>query len=112
LPIHLEIALVEVLPAVRSSQVTDRPAAEAPVAAEDEVEILALSMEQRRLAQIQPPSGVLCTVAAEVRRKQREKVQLAAKGFIGDLQSSAHQQDSGMRVGKDLLDEPVTPARL
>jgi hypothetical protein len=47
-----------------------------------------------------------------VRRKQREKVQLAAQGFIGDLQPGAHQQDGGMRVGEHLFDEPITPGGL
>src|ERR1700726_3022653 len=40
LPIHLEVTLVEVLPAGGNSQVADRPPGEATVAAEDEVEVL------------------------------------------------------------------------
>jgi hypothetical protein len=76
---------VKVLPAVGSSQVTNRPARKAPVAAEHEMKILALSVKQSTLAHVQPLGGVLRPATAQMRRKQGEEPQLAAKGFIGNL---------------------------
>lgn len=43
-----------------------------------------------------------------MRREEKKNAQLFAERFIGDLEARLHEQDGGMRIGGDFLDDAVT----
>lgn len=43
--------------------------------------------------------------ALEMRREQKEDAQLFAERFVRDLDPRVHEQDRGMRIGRNFLDD-------
>ncbi len=76
------------------------------------MEILALGVQQRALPNVQATRLVFRALAAEVRRDDGVKAQLAAQAFVQDLQPRVHEEDRGVRIGDEMLDQAVTPLLL
>ena len=74
--------------------------------------ILALGMKQFVAADFRTPTGVARAVTREVRSQQRVETQLAAQRFIEHFELGVHEQHRPMRIGEDVLDEPVAPVAL
>src|SRR5207249_3058863 len=77
LPVHFEIGR-QILPAIARADVTNRAPRKSGAAADDQMNVFALRVDQCAGADFRTPA----TVAGAVRRQQRIKAQLPAQRFI------------------------------
>ena len=107
-PVHLEI-VHQILPAVAGADIPNGSPRKPCAASHDQMHTLALGMEQVVAADFRTPTGVARALARNVRSQQRVETQLAAQRLIEHFELGVHEHHRAVRIGEDVLDQPVAP---
>ena len=110
-PVHLEV-VHQILPTVAGPDIPNGSPRKPFAATHDQMHPLALGVEQVVAADFRTPTGVARALARDVRGQQRVETQLAAQRLIQHLESGVHEHHRAMRIGQDVLDQPVAPLGL
>ena len=80
-PVHFEI-VHQILPAVAGADVTDRAAGESACCSHDQMNAVALGVDQCAGADFRTPPGIAGAESRQVRRQQRVETQLPAQRLV------------------------------